>query len=297
MATINTSDDILRVLSENPEWKAAVRREILTEELIDLPARFERFVAKTEQFIQDQLQFNADQLQFNADQRQFNAKVDVFIAKTEQFIQDQLQFNADQRQFNAKVDVFIAKTEQFIQDQRQFNANQREFNAKVNDFMERTDQQFARVEQRFGRIERDISNMRGEYARNRAVREADYIAQDMGLQIVQTLTEADISEMLRTADTTDIATAELRSFRRADMIIAALDGEAAPHYIAVEISNLADDRDTRRAIRNADYLTRFTGCPAHPAIASVRNDERIRGVIGSGQVYWYELEDRDAQPE
>lgn len=50
MVTISTPEELLRVLRENPEWKEAVRREILTEELINLPARFSTFAASTEQF-------------------------------------------------------------------------------------------------------------------------------------------------------------------------------------------------------------------------------------------------------
>ena len=220
MVTINTSDDVLRLLAENPEWKAAVRRAILTEELMNLPARFN----------------------------------------------------------------------QFVDEQRQFNDEQRQFNAKVDGFIERTDQ-------RFGHIERDISNMRGEYARNVAVREADDMAQDMGLQMVQVLTDDDIRELLRTSDTVGILTSELRSFRRADLIIEAADGNGITNYIAVEVSNSADDRDTRRALRNAGFLTRFTGYPARAAIASVRIDDRIQETVNSGGVYWHELEDRDPAPE
>ena len=32
MVTINTAADLLRALAENPRWKEAVRREILTEQ-------------------------------------------------------------------------------------------------------------------------------------------------------------------------------------------------------------------------------------------------------------------------
>ncbi len=53
MVIIHTSDDILRVFRERPEWKAEVRREILTEELMNLPARFDSFVASTERFIDE----------------------------------------------------------------------------------------------------------------------------------------------------------------------------------------------------------------------------------------------------
>lgn len=39
MATINTIHDLIRLLRENKEWRDAVRRELLTEELLELPQR------------------------------------------------------------------------------------------------------------------------------------------------------------------------------------------------------------------------------------------------------------------
>ena len=41
MTTINSQDDFLRALEENPQWRDAIRRHILTEELLQLPARFQ----------------------------------------------------------------------------------------------------------------------------------------------------------------------------------------------------------------------------------------------------------------
>ena len=43
MTTINTSDDLLSLLNENEEFRDAVRRAILTEELLALPAVFADF--------------------------------------------------------------------------------------------------------------------------------------------------------------------------------------------------------------------------------------------------------------
>ena len=37
MTTINTSDDLIRVLRENPEFRATIRRELLTAELLAVP--------------------------------------------------------------------------------------------------------------------------------------------------------------------------------------------------------------------------------------------------------------------
>ena len=102
--------------------------------------------------------------------------------------------------------------------------------------------------------------------------------------------------MVASNDTVDLETGDLRSFRLADLVIEAADGDETTHYIAMEVSYTADRRDTGRAIRNAGFLTRFTGHPAHPAVASIRNDRGIQDLIDSGQVYWYELEDRTPRP-
>ena len=55
MTTVNTIDDLIRILREQPEAKETVRREILTEELLALPqeiaamARIVRSTAETQE--------------------------------------------------------------------------------------------------------------------------------------------------------------------------------------------------------------------------------------------------------
>ena len=46
MTTINTTDDLLSLLKENHEFREAVRRAILTEELMSLPAVFSSFASE-----------------------------------------------------------------------------------------------------------------------------------------------------------------------------------------------------------------------------------------------------------
>ena len=48
MTTINTTDDFIRLLRENPEFHAAARRELLTEELLALPQRFSLYAQTTD---------------------------------------------------------------------------------------------------------------------------------------------------------------------------------------------------------------------------------------------------------
>ena len=50
MATINTIEDLLRLLDENPEWVEALRARLLTQDLLDLPERFSQFAAEMQDF-------------------------------------------------------------------------------------------------------------------------------------------------------------------------------------------------------------------------------------------------------
>ena len=89
-ATINTSDDLLKLLAENTEFYQAVRRLILSDELIELPERFARFAAEVHDFI-------IRQERFNAEQHEFNHRVDSFIE--------------EQRQLNQRLETSIARLE------------------------------------------------------------------------------------------------------------------------------------------------------------------------------------------
>ena len=142
------------------------------------------------------------------------------------------------------------------------------------------------------RIEGDTGTLKGDFARTRTVQDAQGIASDMGLAFVRTLSAADLSEMAGNALPRDVG----RSFRNADLVIEATDG-ADTRYIAMEVSFTADRRDCDRAIRNAGLITRFTGKPAQPAIASVRKHRDAAEAVESGAVYWHPLEDRTPSPE
>ena len=226
MTTINSQEDFLRALSENPEWRAAVRAQILGEELLQLPAKFNTFVERMDAFIDEQKQSNAEM--------------------------------------------------------RLFNAGQRELNERYID--------------RLDRITNDSAQFKGWLARLAATESAPGIALDMGMEYVGTLTRAELARLAHNASGGEIPTSELRSFRDADVVIEA-DLDGSTHYIAVEASYTADRRDTDRALRNASFLTRFTGTPAHAAVVSVRNDRELDPLIVPGNVYWHPIPDSYMEPE
>ena len=114
----------------------------------------------------------------------------------------------------------------------------------------------------------------------------------MGLQFVRTLTASYLMEMA--GNQLDRETG--RSFRRADLVIEAIK-DGAPQYVALEVSYTADQRDSGRALRNAGFLTRFTGRKATAGVASVRNTHEVEQLVESDELYWHPLEDRTPAPE
>ncbi|MXW81807.1 MAG: hypothetical protein F4Z57_23035 [Gemmatimonadetes bacterium] len=186
-------------------------------------------------------------------------------------------------QFSAEMNKFVAETNKFV-------AETKKFMEEMNKFVAATDRRFDSLENRVQSIQDDVGTLKGAHARSAALREAPFIAGDMGLRWVKDLTPADLWALTDRAPA-DIPANELNSFRRADLIVEATNLDSGePCYIAVEISFTANGRNTTRALRNAAFLTQFTGRRSYPAIASLRRDHRIEGVIESGEVFWYQLD-------
>ena len=129
------------------------------------------------------------------------------------------------------------------------------------------------------------------------MREAAIIADRMGLITVQTLEPQDVIDMWNIGKakglTEGISKYDEDSFKIADLIIEAKTDDGTPRFIAVEISYTADERDTTRAIRNAEYITKFTETPCYAAVAGVSKDNRIDEYLtGVPQLYSSEQETR-----
>ena len=48
MTMLNTTDDLLRAARQNPEFRAAFQRELLTDALLSLPAHFDKYIEATD---------------------------------------------------------------------------------------------------------------------------------------------------------------------------------------------------------------------------------------------------------
>ena len=68
MTTINNQEDFLEALRNNPQWRDAVRAQILGDDLMELPAKFDAFVEE---------------------QKAHNEKLDGFVQKLDAFVEEQ----------------------------------------------------------------------------------------------------------------------------------------------------------------------------------------------------------------
>ncbi len=255
MYTINTIEDLIGALDENPEWVDALRARLLTSELLDLPEKFTGFVAE----------------------------MNAFVAETKKFV-------AEMNAFVAEMNAFVVKVNEFIE------ATNKRFEA-IENRLDKVESRLDGVDKRLDRLENSVGVLKGGHARTSAIGNAALIALDMGFEMVGTVPQQKIISMVESRDPADIPKNERRSFYSADLIVEVMDKAGETCYLAVEISFTANGRDTRRAIRNAAFLTRFTGKCAYPAVAGMHRDNRIQGAIESGDVFWFQLDAEDLEVE
>ena len=254
MTTIDNIEDFLRIVREDEALRSAVRRELLTEELLELPAQ----VASMSKTQDAMLETQNSMLKDLADLRQTQNSMLKDLADLRQTQDSMLKDLADLRQTQ---DSLLETQNSLLETQ--------------NSMLERLD----RVEDNTNQNTNHIGELKGLFMERSARDDAPIIASDMGLRWLKTLGRGEVvmmaDEAQRSGLVAGISQHNMRTFRRADLVIEVADSDGEARYVAVEISYTADIRDTERATRHAEYITRFTGVPAYAAIASVHIDNRI----------------------
>lgn len=227
MATINTIQDLLALLDENPEWVEELRARILTPELLELPERMAQLAAGLEEL---------------------RETVDKFVEST-----------------NRRFDMIEARLDKHDRD--------------------------------LMILRRDIAVLRGGHARTSAIREATSIIRSMGFRPLRKLTVDDLWGITDSADTSGIPEGQLKSFRGTDLVMEVTDAGGEVGFTAISISYTVHKEDIDTIIRNARFLTRFTGKPASPAVVGEYAAEDAKASIDSGLIFWYELESEELEVE
>ena len=283
MTTIHTIEDLIRVLDENPQWAEALRARLLTRELLELPETVAALAATVAELSREFREFaktTGDRLS-SLEEGQQELRADVTELRA-----DVTELRADVTELRADVNELKIGQQELRADVNELKIGQQQLRTDVDD-----------LKRGQARLQDDVGFIKGRFIYDIVRGDAGVIASEMGFALAHSLTRADLMNITRLQETTDIPRGDMQSFHRADLIMQVTDSENRPHYIAVEASFTVNGRDSRRALRNAELITRFTGQPAHPALASVRSDQDIRQLFESGQLYWYEISSEDVQPE
>ena len=146
-------------------------------------------------------------------------------------------------------------------------------------------------------LEAEFDKLNGWMALKIGLEEIPLIAYGMGYRYRRRLEQVELVDMTYDSDTTGIAPNDLDSFMRADAVAETTDGEGRARYVAIEISFKSRKRDVDRAVRNAEFLARFTGVPASAAVAGFEMSDEIRDAVDAGDVFWHEFVFKVLQPE
>ena len=165
-----------------------------------------------------------------------------------------------------------------------------EFQKSSLQFQANTDRQFVE-------LKTDVGMLKGWVASRSGLEEIPLIARRMGYRHRRLLERVELFDMAEDADTSGIARSVLESFIHADAVAEVADEEGRARYVAIELSFTAQKNDVDRAIRNAEFIARFTGVPASAAVSGLRMADEVRGDVESGNVFWHELPESIMQAE
>ena len=268
MTSITTFEDILAVLEQNPQLRAAMRNYILDEELKQLPAIVRRNQELLEQFIQQQAEITA-RLQAGIDQ--LNATLNRFMENT-----------------NAMLAAHVERM-------ARLESGMAELKSDVTDLKAVS----ARLDTRLTRVESDVSNIKGQITPITARRMIGRIADVTQCRRPRWLDEHEIIDLSDDADTSGVPPNELESFRAIDLVMRGIDRTSPTgqqQYIVIECSATVASNDVARAKRNAAYMTQFTGLPSKAVVIGTEIPPSIANLAERESVYCVTLTDKAARP-
>lgn len=293
MTTMSTSttDDLLRAARENAEFREAFRREILTDELLELPQRFAEYAASTD----DRLDRIEALVASNSEAIASNAKA--------------IEANSRAIEENSRVIAELVENTKAMN--RRLDSMDEDIKSIKNDIKS--------LHGMYSQQHSDFHRFRGAYAENAARKDAGVIASKIAhesgnrVRRVERLTQSDMYDIFEEAIDRnllhDIDDESQDKFAQADDAVLVTErGRArSQFYVVSEASHTAHKHDITRVTNHAKVIERVKGIPAYGVVAGVRigQDVPMRLLLDAATfvkaknpdaALWYLLEERDMDP-
>ena len=253
---INSFQDILDALERDPALRDALRRHILTEDILALPAQVKALTDAVEALVIEFKWLRADHEELKAEVGELRAGQEELRAGQQELKAEVGELRAGQQELKAEVGELRTGQDQLRTDVADLRAGQQELRTTV------------------GRMGGDVSRLLGINYEGKATTFAPRMARRiLGLtnptvvamgwanNMALPLPEAD-----QAAERGDITWDEADDIVRADVIVSATSQEGTPVYVLAEISITVQEKDRDRARRRAALLEKATGVTAIPAV-------------------------------
>ena len=309
MATIDNTDDLLRLVREDSNFRATMRRELLTAELLEVPQRLTALEQSTAALIE----------YTNATNRRLdNIEADITVIKDDinvmkgdiTVMKDDINVMKDditvmKGDVNVmKDDISVTKNDvSVIKDD--INGLGEAFRQEVR---AQSSYRGAHAQTAANRDRVRISNL---FAKFHAIRRTD--AMPVRRNRLKTWLQGENAEVVEALNLRDRA---WETFLEPDIVAAVhdlmADDDAEPaFYIVVEASYTGEAEDIDKAIDHAKIVHAVTGLDAYPVVAAVRLDDKMEPEMRSrlyddvqkfvaandaDAAFWYRLGSADLRP-
>ena len=200
--------------------------------------------------------------------------------------EDFLRVPVELRALNERQERMEERQERMEQRQERMEERQ----DRMEQRQDRMEQRQDRMEQRQERMEQDIGELKGFHTKAAAEGAARRIARMVNCRMTAILNSDEVEDLAPPQSRAGISHGDFESFLNADLILEAAHRETGePHYVAVEASAAGQQKDADRAVRNAAFLTRFTGRPAHALVAAIRDQDGLIPQAAEGKFTWYQI--------
>ena len=272
MTTINSQDDFLRALEENPQWRDAIRRHILTEELLQLPARFHVLIQRV-----DTLDQKVDVL---------TQRVDTLDQKVDVLTQGMSQVKTDLNTLTGRVDNLTGRVDNLTGRVDTLTGRVDNLTGRVDNLTGRVDNAVntltgridnavntltGRIDNALGynyqlKVERNLRSIAGQHLHLRNIAILRSSRPDWSNEFDNLIQEAVDQGLITEEQSYEVWDTDL-------IFVGTPRGDTTSIYVAAEVSITAGDDDITRAANRAGLIAQATRRPVTPVVICANVDD------------------------
>ena len=306
----------LRLLRTDPEFYEEVRRVILTDELLSLPAlvrelaqavrestertdrlteqvgrlteNMERWGARVDQLTENMRQLTTRIDQLTENMRQLTARVDQLTENMRQLTARVNQLTEDVRQLTARVDQLTGRVDQLAEDLRQLTARVDQLTEDLRQLTARVDQLTVRLDQlteEVRQLTRNVQNLTRQVGRltqevggflEIKYRQHPYGYFGMILRRPRWVAGDELETLLDEALQAGRISEKDLQVLMLTDLIVRGVRQGRTTWLAVEVSGTIDREDIQRALERAILLSRCVPDEVIPVVAGIHCPEDVR---------------------